>query len=125
MSRPRYRVSQKSERTLDGIVFASKREMIRYAELKQLKQAGVIRYLELQPAFPVSINDKHYCTYTADFAYDVDDEIIYEDVKSSITAKDAAYRLRKKAAELFHGVKIHEYDPDTLTKKPRKSKMKK
>ena len=102
----RYNVSPVQERTLDGIVFASKKEMNRYAELKLSVRAGLISDLELQPEFKVSINNIHYCTYTADFKYIKDGQCVIEELKSSGTVKDAAYRLRKKAAELFHGIKI-------------------
>lgn len=102
----RFSVAPVDERTMDGIVFASKKEMKRYAELRLLQRAGEIKDLELQPEFRVSINDHHYCTYTADFAYTEKGERIIEELKSTGTAKDAAYRLRKKAAELFCGIKI-------------------
>lgn len=108
--RSRFQVSPKSERTYDGIVFASKGEMRRYCELKRLEQAGLIRDLRLQPEFRCEINGMLFCRYTADFSYfHVDkNESFVEDVKSTGTAKDAAYRLRKKAAELYHGIKITE-----------------
>ena len=102
----RFNVAPVVERTMDGIVFASKKELKRYAELKLLQRAGEVQDLELQPEFRVSINDQHYCTYTADFAYTQKGERIVEELKSTGTAKDAAYRLRKKAAELFYGIKI-------------------
>ena len=102
----RFNVSPVEERTLDGIVFASKKEMKRYAELRLLQRAGEVQDLELQPEFRVSINGQHYCTYTADFAYTEKGERVVEELKSTGTAKDAAYRLRKKAAELFYGIKI-------------------
>lgn len=102
----RFNVSPVEERTLGGVVFASKKEMKRYAELRLLERAGEIRGLELQPEFRVSINDQHYCTYTADFAYTEKGERIIEELKSTGTAKDAAYRLRKKAAELFFKIKV-------------------
>ena len=102
----RFNVSPIEERTLGGVVFASKKEMKRYAELRLLERAGEIRGLELQPEFRVSINDQHFCTYTADFAYTEKGERIIEELKSTGTAKDAAYRLRKKAAELFYGIKV-------------------
>jgi len=102
----RFNVSPIEDRTLDGIAFASKKEMKRYAELKLWVKARQIMDLELQPEFRVSINNQHYCTYTADFAYTENGERIIEELKSTGTAKDAAYRLRKKAAELFHGIKI-------------------
>ena len=102
----RFTVSPIEERTLDGVVFASKKEMKRYAELKLLVRAGEVQDLELQPEFRVSINGQHYCTYTPDFAYTQHGERIVEELKSTGTVKDAAYRLRKKAAELFYGIKI-------------------
>jgi len=102
----RFNVSPVEERTLDGIAFASKKEMRRYAELRLLQKAGEVQDLELQPEFRVSINGEHYCTYTADFAYTEKGERVVEELKSTGTAKDAAFRLRKKAAELFYGIKV-------------------
>jgi len=102
----RFNVSPVEERTLDGIAFASKKEMRRYAELRLLQKAGEVQDLELQPEFRVSINGEHYCTYTADFAYIEKGERVVEELKSTGTAKDAAFRLRKKAAELFYGIKV-------------------
>jgi len=108
--RPRFKVVPKDQRTLDGVVFASKREMMRYAELKNLQRSGVIADLELQPAYPVEIAGKHYCTYTADFRYRETGTgaLVIEDIKSSGTTRDTAYRLRVKAAQLFHGIKVRE-----------------
>ena len=95
---------------VDGITFDSKREAKRYGELKLAERAGEILKLRLQPQFYAYINDQPYCRFTADFGYHVaatGAEII-EDVKSSGTRKDPAYRLRKKAVELFHGIQIVE-----------------
>ena len=98
---------------MDGIVFDSKTEMLRYADLKILLRAGIISNLELQPEFPVMINGGDFCTYTADFAYlDEDGDRIVEDVKSDATHKDAAFRLRTKAAELTYGIEIFSVDKD-------------
>ena len=102
----RFKVSPIEERTLGGIVFASKKEMKRYAELRLLERAGEVQDLELQPEFRVSINGEHFCTYTADFSYIEKGQRVIEELKSTGTAKDAAYRLRKKAAELFYGIKV-------------------
>lgn len=104
----RFPVVPVERRTVDGIVFASGREAKRYAELKLLERAGEISRLELQPAFPVLIKGQTFCTYTADFSYFERGYWIVEDVKSSGTAKDAAYRLRKKAAVLFHSITVRE-----------------
>jgi len=128
---PRFKVSPKEDRTIDGITFDSKGEMKRYLDLKLAQKAGEIKDLQLQYEFPVQIDGKHYCTYTADFSYIEarTGKAIYEDTKSTGTAKDPAYRLRKKAAELYYGVKITEFligwKPKTLTRKKKKITVKK
>ena len=106
----RFPVSPTHARTLDGICFDSKREMMRYAELKLMERAGEITKLELQPAFQTFVAGKPFCRFTADFSYwrNNGTEQVVEDVKSSGTAKDAAYRLRKKAAELQYGFTVVE-----------------
>ena len=106
----RFQVSPKAARTIDGITFDSRREATRYADLKILQRAGVIGKIELQPSFQVAINGSLFCRYTADFSYycKETDRVVIEDVKSTGTARDAAYRLRKKAAELAYRIKITE-----------------
>lgn len=124
----KYRVSAKEERTLDGIVFDSKSEMVRYAELRILQAANEISMLMCQPEFKVEINGQHYCTYTADFEYHDEriGEWVYEDVKSVATAKEPAFRLRQKAAELFHGIKIRNVVVGApLTSRKAKRRVKK
>jgi hypothetical protein len=98
------------ERRIDGITFDSKKEATRYATLRLLERAGKIEDLRLQQKFPVEIGGEHFCTYTADFVFfDVAlGRDVIEDVKSSGTSKDAAFRLRRKAAELSHRIKIDE-----------------
>ena len=83
---------------------------MRYAELKLLERAGEITNLELQPVFQTFIAGKPFCRFTADFSYwrNHGTERVVEDVKSSGTAKDAAYKLRRKAAELQFGVEVTE-----------------
>jgi hypothetical protein len=114
MARSKFQVSDKSQRIVDGILFDSKNEMKRYNNLVLLVKSRQISNLKLQPSFPVEINCHHYCTYTADFSYFdcKTEELVIEDVKVAITEKDPAYRLRKKAAELYHGIKIIAVDFD-------------
>jgi hypothetical protein len=106
----RFRRTPKEHRTFEGIVFDSQRECARYAELRRRERAGLIFNLERQPAFVVEIAGRRFCKYTADFSYALTPggTRIIEDCKSSGTAKDPAYRLRKKAAQLFFGITIHE-----------------
>jgi hypothetical protein len=107
---PRFQRSAPNRRTVDGITFDSLKEARRYAELKLLERGGKIHNLQLQPSYPVAIGGLPYCTYTADFSYFCDQRrhLVVEDVKSTGTAKDAAYRLRKKAAQLFHKITVYE-----------------
>lgn len=104
----RFPVAPKADRTIDGHVFDSKREAVRYAELKLLERAKVISGLTVQPTWTIEIQGKHYCRFTADFAYVEGGKRVIEDTKSTGTQKDAAYRLRRKAAELAHGIIITE-----------------
>ena len=109
--RPRFAPVAEHLRTVDGIVFASRREMNRYLALKMLEDIGEIRDLERQPRFEIAINGKRFCVYTADFRYvRRSGAVIIEDVKSSGTRKDTAYRLRKRAAELSYGITVVEVE---------------
>ena len=106
----RFAVSAKEDRTVNNRVFDSKKEAARYAELKNMERAGLIECLELQPSWDVFINGQKLCRYSADFSF-LDKKTgrpVVEDTKSSGTAKDAAYRLRKRAAELAHGITVRE-----------------
>lgn len=108
-AKARFQTVEPARRTMDGILFASQKEMKRYAELKMLVRAGEISDLSLQPKFEVEANGELYCTYTADFSYrEKDGTLVVEEVKSTGTAKDAAYKLRKRAAELAFGMTIRE-----------------
>ena len=105
----RFPVSPKANRTLNGVVFDSKREMLRWCDLQLLERAGEIHNLERGKSYSVEINGYHFCKYTPDSSYVTrEGTLVFEDVKSSGTAKDTAYRLRKKAFELSYGVKIKE-----------------
>ena len=112
MKKPgRFPVASKEARTVDGRVFDSAAEARRYCNLRNLERAGEICGLEPQFVMGVSINGEHFCRFTVDFKY-YDRRLgreIYEETNTSGTVEDAAYRLRRKAAELFHGVKITEF----------------
>jgi hypothetical protein len=102
---------------IDGVVFASRREALRYAELKLRLRAGEITDLELQPVFPLHVVRLYrngwpvtvatVAKYLADFSYlDLKTgEIVVEDVKGFSTE---TYRLKKKIAEAVHGITITE-----------------
>jgi len=101
----RIRVAPKADRTLDGITFASKAEMKRYAELRMLERGRIISELVLQPRFllqaayedgPVKVRALEY---VADFSYrePKNPRRVVEDVKGHITD---VYKIKRK---LFWG----------------------
>ena len=104
---------------VDGRRFASKKEAARYLELRLLEKGGAIAELQCQPCFPLHIHElwrsqtplvvTRAGVYTADFQYtDLETgEIVVEDVKGDAT-KTTDYRLRKRIAELVHGVYVRE-----------------
>jgi len=103
----RISVAPKADRTLDGITFASKAEMNRYAELCMLQRARLIEGLERQPRFELQpklditeFGDKkprhtRAIFYVADFRYrNLDtNSVIVEDVKGHLTD---IYKLKRK-----------------------------
>lgn len=93
--------------TIDGIVFDSKREALRYQELLLLQRAGQIRDLALQVPFAIIVNDKKICKYIADFQY-VDSstgKVVTEDAKGYPTP---VYKLKRQLVEAIYNVKIVE-----------------
>ncbi len=79
--------------------FASKKEAKRYSELLLLEKAGVIRNLELQPKFILSVNGTKVCSYLGDFAYFEKNARVIEDVKGM---KTPVYRLKRKLLLAIH-----------------------
>lgn len=114
---------------VDGIVFDSGKEASYYRFLKEQEEAGEISNLRMQVSYEIipavwedqvvhlKTKDKvvRRCVqrathYVADFVYTVTatglEEII--DVKSAITRKNPAYRLKKKMMRAFHNIEIVE-----------------
>lgn len=104
---------------VDGHTFPSKKEANRYCELKRLQDTGQIENLELQPVFPLIIDDKpvlirskryrngRAAKYTADFRYRQGGKVIVEDTKSPATRTEAA-ALRIAIAETIYGIRVVE-----------------
>lgn len=101
---------------VDGIVFDSIKESVRYSELKFLERGHAIRSLVLQPEFMLqegfTKNGRKYrpIYYKADFMY-IDCETgqtIVEDVKSPAT-RTPVYMLKKKLFEyIYRNMEIRE-----------------
>ena len=102
-----YRKYHNKKTFIDGIKFDSKLEAERYAQLKILERAGIIRNLELQPEYELvpsfRKNGKTWrkTVYKADFRYILckDDKTIIEDVKGSISVITDVFRLKQKLFE--------------------------
>lgn len=87
----------------DGYKFDSIKEMNRYKQLRLLERAGLIKDLkfhtrfELQPSFKVNNKTIRKIEYESDFDYITKNNVhIVEDVKSTATANDKTYILKKK-----------------------------
>lgn len=100
----------------DGIVFDSKREASRYAELKILQDSGVIRGLNRQVKYVLIPSQKidgkvveRECSYKADFTYqeltDKGWQNVVEDVKGVRTPE---YKIKRKLMLYVYGIRIRE-----------------
>lgn len=98
---------------LNGIKFDSKKEANRYAELKIMERAGIIKGLQRQVRFELipsfDVDGKHYrpTTYVADFVYTdtKSGKQVVEDCKGFRTD---IYRLKAKMFAHKFGVSILE-----------------
>ena len=105
-----YRKYHNAKTIVDGIKFDSRLEAERYAQLKILEHAGVIRDLELHPEYElIPLFRKNGRTwrravYKADFRYILceDDRIIIEDVKGSTAMITDVFRLKQKLFEYLY-----------------------
>lgn len=110
--KPLIRVASVSQRTVDGIVFASRLEAKRWSELVFQERIGVIRDLRRQPVYdlilpngvPIKTRTGRTMRYTADFRYlSHDGNLIIEDVKGYATE---TAMLRIAVAEAIYGFKV-------------------
>lgn len=105
----------------DGIRFDSKREFLRYMDLKLLEKAGEIFDIQVHPKYPITIGgipimvalNQHkpwgrHLTYEADFEYIQDGEVVIEDVKMQSGHRTDTYKL-KRALMKAMGHEITEY----------------
>ena len=91
--------------TVDGKTFDSKHEAERWKELQLLLAAGEIVGILPQVAFALPGG----VTYKADFVIlNRDGTFRVEDAKSSATAKDKVYRLKKRQMRECLGIEIME-----------------
>lgn len=103
---------------IDGIRFDSKKESIRYRELRLLQAVGTINNLDVHVSFPLIPSQKidgkvieKACNYIADFVYIEDGNVVVEDVKpfdkktqKFITTPE--FRIKKKLMLERHGIRV-------------------
>lgn len=111
MKAPKY----KNKKTvIDGIEFDSKKEAIRWTQLKLMQAEGIINKLErqvpfvLEPSAIVGGRKKPAIKFVADFVYYIHTKKYVEDVKSPVTRKCPAYRLKRHLMVNRHGIDVIE-----------------
>jgi len=93
LKRPKYGTSPKDQRTCDGIVFDSKKEMRRYQYLKLEKKAGNVLTFLRQTPFHLPGDSRYVCDFTVFWS---DGRVTFEDVKGVRTEQ---YKLKKRQVE--------------------------
>lgn len=76
--RNKYGVAKPEDRTWNGVLYDSKREMIVAQGFELLLQSGVLKRLDRQVRYPILVNKTLICTYVADF------RLIYADGRQEI-----------------------------------------
>lgn len=137
MARRRQQNKYKAHKVeVDGIMFDSKKEAVRYSVLKAMEQEGVIWDLQRQVKFvlipaqraestevyqrgankgqpkPGKLLERE-CSYVADFTYRYrgGGEYVVEDVKGYRDPSSAAYAkytIKRKLMLYMYGIRIHE-----------------
>lgn len=94
--RNKYGVAPKEERTVDGIVFASKKEANAYAAIVLAIKAGSMKSVELQPRFEFPCG----VVYVADFRITYPDgTVAIVDVKGLRTP---VFKIKQKLLKYFN-----------------------
>ena len=101
-------------RTSDGILHDSRKEAVRWEELKLMQKAGVIKDLKRQVGFvliPTQYEEgkkkvaERECSYIADFTYYENGKLVVEDTKG---VKTREYIIKRKLMRYIHKIKITE-----------------
>ncbi|MDX1902124.1 MAG: DUF1064 domain-containing protein [Gammaproteobacteria bacterium] len=98
----------------DGMKFASKHEVKRFAELRLMERAGLIRKLKQQVPFELIVGIIKIGTYIADHVYE---QKIYDCTTHNLwvpVVEDAkgvrtdVYKIKKKLMQAIYGIEIKE-----------------
>ena len=101
----------------EGRLFDSKKEFLRWQELKVLELNGDITELQRQVPFTLIPKQRRttplrsgkttemMCKYNADFVYKKNGELIVEDTKGVLTPE---YVIKRKLMKYIHNIEIQE-----------------
>lgn len=114
MRKNKYGVAPKEARTSrDGIVFASKAELLRWEKLRLWQLAGDIRNLRRQVKYPLTIDGVHVGDYFSDFNYEkkkldggwieVVEDIKGKDTPVSVLKRKIVWAIYKIEVKIFRG----------------------
>jgi hypothetical protein len=113
----KYHVADKADRTADGIVFASKKEMNRYLELRMLQKVGAVAFFLRQVPFHLPGKTKYLADFLVvwnQFRFGLNNPMHYPWWKERMSIEDTkgcrteVYRLKKRQVEELYPVKIRE-----------------
>ena len=90
-----------------GYVFDSKKEFIRWCELRIMEKSGRISDLKRQIKYELIPKQagERACNYVADFVYCQDGTLVVEDSKGFRTE---GYKIKRKLMLWVHGIKVKE-----------------
>lgn len=100
--RNKYGVSPPEERTVAGILFASKLEASRFRDLELLKLGGAVRFFLRQVPFHLPGGVRYVVDFVVFWA---DGRTTFEDAKGHRTE---TYQLKRRQVEALYPVKIEE-----------------
>lgn len=104
--------------TVGGLVFDSKGESQRYADLLLLQKAGQISGLKRQVPFRLEAGGQLICRYIADFQYIENGVAVTEDFKGSMAVATDLFRLKKRLMQVLLGIDVRISFP------PKRSSLK-
>lgn len=94
----------------NGEKYDSNKEKNRHGLLILQEKNNIIKDLKRQVKFDFLVNEKHICSYVADFTYTItkSGKYVVEDVKSIATRKNRVYAIKKKLMDAIFNINIYE-----------------
>lgn len=106
-ARSHFHVAPVEDRTLDGVVFASRLEMRHYIGLVEQQRAGLISNLRRQVKFELNIGSEHITNYVSDFVF-YDNVLKKEIVADSKGKRTALFIVKARLMKIIYGIDVLE-----------------